>query len=247
LPRNPDAAERISVIIPALDEAPVIAGTIRRAAAGRNTEIIVVDGGSRDTTTATARGAGARVMSAPAGRGRQMNTGAAAARGDLLLFLHADTRLPPGWDVAVRRTLARPGMAAGAFRLGIDAHGASVRFIERVANFRSQVLQLPYGDQGLFVRRRLFHRIGGFADTPIMEDFDLVRRLRRRGRIAIANQAVTTSARRWLRLGVLRTWLINQAVVVAFYAGLPPARIAAWYRGSTDPAAAVTRPASDRR
>ncbi len=246
MPANRDPAKRISVVIPALDEAPAISATIRRAAGGRNTEIIVVDGGSRDTTTAAAREAGARVMSAAAGRSRQMNAGAAAAEGELLLFLHADTRLPPGWDRAVRRSLAAPGVAGGAFRLGIHAQGVSLRLIEVAANFRSQVLQLPYGDQGLFVRRRLFHRLGGFADIPIMEDFDLVHRLRRKGRIVTVNQAVLTSARRWLRLGVLRTWLINQAVVVAFYAGVPPVRLAAWYRAGR-PVATVSRPAGDRR
>jgi rSAM/selenodomain-associated transferase 2 len=233
LQKNRNANKLISVIIPALNEAPVIVETIRRAAMGRDTEIIVVDGGSRDATVATARSRNVRVMSAPAGRGRQMNAGAAAARGDLLLFLHADTLLPPGYDLLVRRTLAAPGTAAGAFRLRVDAHTASVRFIERVANFRSRVLQMPYGDQGLFLRRRIFRQLGGFADTPIMEDFDLVRRLRPRGRIVTVSLPVVTSARRWLRLGVLKTWLINQAVVLAFYAGLPRDRIAAWYRGRT--------------
>jgi len=230
------------VVIPALDEAAAIGAVVARAAAGENVEILVVDGGSRDATAAAARGAGARVISSPAGRARQMNAGAAATRGGLLLFLHADTRLPPGWDRTVRRILAAAGVAAGAFRLGIDTQRPAVRFIARVANLRSRVLQLPYGDQAIFLRRSLFDRLGGFADLPIMEDFDLVRRLRSTGRIVTAESAVVTSARRWRRLGVARTWLINQAVLAAFHAGLPPARIAAWYREGT-----ISRRAAGRR
>jgi len=242
LPVSADPAKRISVIIPALDEAAAIGAVVAHAAAGENVETLVVDGGSRDATVAAARAAGARVISAPAGRARQMNAGAAAASGELLLFLHADTRLPARWERTVRKTLAAPGVAAGAFRLGIDTRRPGVHFIARAANLRSRVLQLPYGDQAIFLRRSLFDRLGGFADLPIMEDFDLVRRLRAMGRVVTADQAVVTSARRWRRLGIVRTWVINQAVLAAFHAGLPPARIAGWYRSGS-----VTRRAAGRR
>lgn len=232
--RHANGAGFISVIIPAINEAAVISETIRRAALSRDTEIIVVDGGSQDATMVTARSQGTRVMSAPPGRARQMNAGAAAARGDLFLFLHADTLLPPAYDLLIRQTMAASGTAAGAFRLRIGTRTAALRFIERVANFRSQVLQMPYGDQGLFLHRRTFGQLGGFSDTPIMEDFDMVRRLRQKGRIATVSSPVVTSSRRWLRLGVLRTWLINQGVVLAFYAGWPRDRIVTWYRGRRD-------------
>jgi hypothetical protein len=148
----------------------------------------------------------------------------------VLLFLHADTRPPPNFGSHVRETLARPGVSAGAFRLGIDAAGGRLRFIETVANIRSRFLGMPYGDQALFMTADMFGAIGGYPDQPIMEDFELVRRLQRRGGIAIAPAAVATSPRRWLNVGVLKTWLINQSIVTAYLAGVSPERLADWYR-----------------
>jgi rSAM/selenodomain-associated transferase 2 len=160
-----------------------------------------------------------------------MNVGAAAAGGDLLLFLHADTRLPAGFEAQVRQMLARPRVAAGAFRLRIDGSLRGLRTIEAVANLRSRLLQMPYGDQALFMRRSLFWDLGAFPPIPIMEDFEMVRRLKRRGRIALAPGCAETSARRWLRLGAVKTWLVNQCVIAAYCAGVSPQRLAAWYRG----------------
>jgi rSAM/selenodomain-associated transferase 2 len=159
-----------------------------------------------------------------------MNAGAALAIGDVLLFLHADTRPPQDFDIHVREVLARPGVSAGAFRLGIDAPGGRLRFIEAVANIRSRFLGMPYGDQALFMAAEVFAAIGGYPDQPIMEDFELVRRLQRRGGIAIAPKAVATSPRRWLNVGVSKTWLINQSIVVAYLIGISPVRLAEWYR-----------------
>ncbi len=159
-----------------------------------------------------------------------MNAGAEAAKGEFLVFLHADTRLPEGFDHHVRRILTESGVAAGAFQLQIDAPSARLRLIERAANWRSRYLQMPYGDQAIFLRAELFHEMGGFPDLPIMEDFQLIRRLQGEGRIVIAPAAVSTSARRWKQLGALRTTLINQLMILGFYLGFEPSRLARWYR-----------------
>jgi hypothetical protein len=219
---------RISVIVPAINEAQSIAQAMRSACAAPDVEVIVVDGGSHDETPKIARAMGARVVSAPAGRARQMNVGAASARGSVLLFLHADTSLPVGFQAHVYDILAQPSASAGAFHLRIAAPGRSFRWIERFVQFRSTVLQFPYGDQAIFVRAETFRQVGGFPDWPIMEDYELVRRLRRIGRIAIVPMPVTTSARRWLANGVWRTTLANQACIVARYLGVSLERLAGW-------------------
>ena len=158
-----------------------------------------------------------------------MNAGAEAAEGTFLVFLHADTRLPERFGRHVRRILTQSGVAAGAFQLQIDAPSTRLRFIEKAANWRSQYLQMPYGDQAIFVRAELFREMGGFPDLPIMEDFELIRRLKGRGRIVIAPAAALTSARRWEKLGALKTVLINQLMVIGFYLGFEPSRLARWY------------------
>lgn len=227
--RLTEAAGGLSVVIPALDEAAHLPAAL--AGCGKSPlEVIVVDGGSRDGTADVARRLGARVLRAPRGRGRQMNAGAAAARGRVLLFLHADTRLPPGYAGWVAATLSRPGVAAGVFRLGIDGAGAGLRFVEWAARRRSEMLQLPYGDQALFLGAETFRALGGYRELPVMEDFDLVRRLRRCGRVVTVPAAVRTSARRWRTLGVFRTTLVNQLMVAGFLAGVPAARLERWYR-----------------
>jgi rSAM/selenodomain-associated transferase 2 len=220
----------ITVIIPALNEAALIGAAVASAAVCEGEEIIVVDGGSTDDTVEIARSMGTVVYETPPSKAGQMNTGAALACGDILIFLHADTRLPPGYAARVRRCIAQPGIAAGAFRLGIDAAGARLRFIERAANLRARFLQLPYGDQAIFMRADHFGAVGGFPDLAIMEDFELVRRLRRIGRIAQVPAAVLTSPRRWFHMGVLRSWMINQIVIIAYYLGISPKRLAGWYR-----------------
>ncbi|MFC1600806.1 TIGR04283 family arsenosugar biosynthesis glycosyltransferase [Candidatus Sumerlaeota bacterium] len=212
---------RLSVIIPALNEADHLADTISRAAAD-GVELIVVDGESGDETMAVAERHGARVLSAPAGRGFQLNTGAAAATGGMLLFLHADTLLPDGYLDHVRQTLARDGCVAGAFRLALDGSSRSLRLVEKAANWRARRRQLPYGDQGLFLNAATFWRVGGFRPWPLMEDVDLVRRLRLRGRIHIAPAAALTSARRWQKKGVLRTTCLNQLLLAAYHVGVSP-------------------------
>ena len=220
----------ISVIIPVLDEADNIEARLQAIDLADNVEVIVVDGGSQDDTVTRSQSLGVRVLQTEPGRAHQMNVGAAAAAGNLLLFLHADTQLPPNFADLVRHTLAQPTVSAGAFELKIDDPMPRLRWVEWGVKWRSRLLQLPYGDQALFLKAATFHAIGGFLDLPIMEDFELVQRLRTRGRVAIAPAAVLTSSRRWKKLGIWRTTLINQLTIVAYVLKLPLARIAQWYR-----------------
>ena len=224
-----DRAARISVVIPALNQADYLSDTLGSLRDAEDVEVIVVDGGSHDGTPEIAEREGCRLLRSPAGRALQMNAGARAASGSILLFLHADTRLPAGFDKAVRSTLGVSGVVAGAFRLRIDGVGPSLRIIEWAVGIRSGMLKLPYGDQGIFVRSDIFHSQGGFPDLPIMEDFAFVRQLRRHGRIRIARLPVITSSRRWHKLGAWRTTWINQKVMVGYYLGVSPERLAVWY------------------
>lgn len=221
----------ISVIIPVLNEEFVLGETLRAVRAGAPREVIVVDGGSHDASREVAQAYGARTLSADRGRARQMNAGAAVATSPILLFLHADTRLPAGFEQHVRKTLAKPEVVAGAFALQIGARHWSYRVIEKLANLRARCLQMPYGDQGLFVRAEVFHRLGGFPDLPILEDVALLRRLQRSGRVAVIPVPAVTSARRWERLGVWRTAWINQYVLLGYWLGVDPERLIQWYHG----------------
>jgi rSAM/selenodomain-associated transferase 2 len=231
-------AAKISIIIPVLNEAATIQETLTRLQDVPEVEVIVVDGGSRDDTVALAKQCSQRVapssefkvISAAAGRASQMNAGAAIATGDILLFLHADTHLPPEFDTLVRQTLQNPGTVAGAFELRINADLTGLRLIEKIVNVRSRVFSLPYGDQALFLKATTFHELGGFPDLPIMEDFELMQCLRRQGRIAIAPASVLTSGRRWQTLGVVKTTLINQLIIAGYFLGISPVHLAHWYR-----------------
>ena len=220
----------ISVIIPVLNDAEALDLALSSTQDCTGVERIVVDGGSFDSSAEVAQSRGVKVVHSPPGRARQMNAGAEVAEGTFLVFLHADTRLPEGFDLHVRRILTEAGVAAGAFQLQIDGPSVRLRLIERAANWRSRYLQMPYGDQAIFLRAELFREIGGFSDLPIMEDFQLIRRLKGRGRIVIAPAAVVTSARRWKKQGALRTTLINQLMILGFYLGFEPSRLARWYR-----------------
>ncbi|MFN8006785.1 MAG: TIGR04283 family arsenosugar biosynthesis glycosyltransferase [Terriglobia bacterium] len=221
----------ISVIIPALNEAVRIGRTLESAQNASRVELIVVDGGSQDGTVEQALGQGAKVLTSLPGRANQMNAGAAAAAGEILLFLHADTILPDGYDMLVRKTLTQPGVVAGAFRLGLDASPWGLRIIEHLANWRSKWLGMPYGDQGIFLCADQFHNLGGFSDLPIMEDLEMMSRLRRKGKIILAPARVLSSARRWLTVGIFKTTFINQAAIAAYYLGVSPAIISRGYNG----------------
>ena len=221
---------RISVIIPTLNEAEHLKPTLASIKNDGSLEILVVDGGSRDQTVNLAKSFAVRLLATAAHRAKQANAGALAASGDILLFLHADTRLPPGYNTYVRSILQRPGVVAGAFGLSIDSPQIGLRIIETLANVRSQVFHLPYGDQALFLKADLFRSMKGFPDMVIMEDFVFIQRLKTKGKIAIAPVAVKTSPRRWLKLGILKTTLINQAVLLAYFLGSEPDRMVRWYR-----------------
>ncbi len=218
-------------MIPAREEADRIAHAVESARAP-GVDIIVADAGSQDATRERAQAAGARVIGSEPGRARQLRAGAAAAAAETeaLLFLHADTELPSGWADAVRGALADPAVAGGAFAFRFAEHGAALRLVEWGVRVRLRLARLPYGDQALFVRRSVLEAIGGVPQAPIMEDLDLVRAIKRQGRLALLPAAAVTSARRYLEGGVLRTVLRNTGALLGFALGLDRARIAAWYR-----------------
>ncbi len=222
---------KVTIIIPTLNEADRLPGTLASVGRPDDVEIIVADGGSTDATLRIARQGGVRIVSSRPGRAFQMNRAAGRARGRFLLFLHADTRLPERHLAEIETILTRPGTAAGAFRFQIDAPGWGFRLIEIGTNLRARLLGTPYGDQGLFLRASTLRRVGGYREIPIMEDFELVRRLARSGRIVISQLAAPTSARRWKHRGLVRTTILNWTIVLAYWCGVSPNRLARWYRG----------------
>ena len=220
---------RISVIIPTLNESENIARATGQLLGVPGVDAVVVDGGSTDNTVEVASLCGVRVLCTPPGRARQMNAGAAVATGDIFLFLHADTLLPEGFAGYVRDCLSK-GAVAGAFELAIDSPNPWLRLIERLVNWRSRAFGMPYGDQAIFVRADVFREVGGYPDKPIMEDYELMRRLKKRGRIGIAPARALTSARRWARQGIIKTTLINQMVILGYMLGVPPEELRGWSR-----------------
>jgi rSAM/selenodomain-associated transferase 2 len=217
----------LSVVIPALDAAETLPAALAALEptreAGLLREVLVVDGGSADGTTQIAADWGARVREAPRGRGAQLAAGADAAVGRWLLFLHADTRLAPGWDAAARGFMAAPGSArrAAAFRLALDDADPRARRIARLANWRARRFGLPYGDQGLLIARSFYRELGGYRPLPLMEDVDLVRRIGRR-RLAILEAEAVTSALRYRRDGWWLRPLRNLALLGLYFLGAPP-------------------------
>ena len=220
----------IGVVIPTLNEAgtlPALLADLRRVAVPL--DVVVADGGSTDATRAAAAAGGARVLAAPRARATQMNAGARAVKGEWLLFLHADCRLPP----PARRALLEgvvdaPELEAAVFRFAIDLPAGWKRFIELGQALRQALYGLPYGDQGLLVRRALFESVGGFPELPLLEDVALLRLLRRRVRVHTLPASVQTSGRRYRRDGVLRTWLRHTWIIMLYLAGVPPGRLARW-------------------
>ena len=211
----------VSVIVPTLNEAAHIGATIDAAFAAGAAEVLVCDGGSSDATTAIARERGARVIAGERRRARQLNRGAAEASGEWLLFVHADTLLPAGACEAV----AKSGADFGGFFIDFLEPGWRLRYVAFMVNLRTRLSRAPWGDQGHFARRAAFP---GYPDFPIMEDYELARRMRRRA--AILPLKVRTSGRRFLQKGVIRTSVINWTIVVAYHCGVSPERLAQWYR-----------------
>ena len=219
----------ISVIIPALDEEDRIKDAIANAR-DDEAEIIVIDGGSRDRTKEIASKCGAKVLSGPPFRAVQQNIGAGIASGRILVFLHADTFLPADYTVKVFQAFMDTAVQGGAFRFRTDSKKFTMKLVEFCVNLRSKLLKLPYGDQGLFLKKDLFDYMGGFSAIPIAEDVMLIRRLKRQGNIRIVPSYVITSARRWSRLGILRTTLINQLILLGLRLKINPEKLAALYR-----------------
>ncbi|QSA99148.1 TIGR04283 family arsenosugar biosynthesis glycosyltransferase [Methylococcus sp. EFPC2] len=222
---------KLSVILPTLDEAE---GLQARLAAlqplrTRGCEVIVADGGSVDGTPELARPFADAVIASGRGRAKQMNAGAALARGEILLFLHADTRLPDAADELICRGLAESGRNWGRFDVAIDGTHRGLPVIAGLMNRRSRLSGIATGDQGLFVRRALFQTVGGYSDIALMEDIVLSRRLKAYGSPLCLQQKVTTSGRRWEKNGVVRTVLLMWSLRLAFFFGASPARLAKIY------------------
>jgi len=222
---------RLAIVIPALNEAANLSRLLPELARDcPGAAIVVVDGGSHDdTAAAVTRQPGPRLLASASGRALQMNHGAREAGGDTLLFLHADTRLPEGAARAIERALAEPGVVGGRFDVRFDNERALFRMIAWFMNVRSRGSGICTGDQAIFVRRADFEAIGGYPDIPLMEDVELSRRLKRRGRLRALRLRVTTSARKWEREGPLRTIGLMWTLRFLHFCGVAPARLHRWY------------------
>ncbi|TKB32789.1 MAG: glycosyltransferase [Nitrospira sp.] len=229
----------ISVIIPTLNEERTIMATLAQTAALGFDELIVADGGSSDETPALVESyrhstqssalSPIRLLPAPRGRARQMNEGAKASRGEILLFLHADTQLPGDAKTVIETAMARQDMVGGRFDVKFDRPSRWGSIISSMMNWRSRISGIATGDQALFVRRPIFEQMGGFADVPLMEDIDFSRRLKRRGATAALTTTVTTSFRRWEQQGPLPTILLMWALRFLYWIGVSPHRLAHLY------------------
>ena len=230
----------ISVIIPTLNEERTIMTTLAHTAALGFDELIVVDGGSLDQTpvlvesyrrrTQSPAQSPVRLVTAPRGRARQMNEGAKASRGEILLFLHADTQLPGDAKTMIDTTLADQRLVGGRFDVRFDRPSAWGSIISRMMNWRSRLSGIATGDQALFVRRPIFEQMGGFADIPLMEDVNFSRRLKQKGATAALTATVTTSFRRWERHGPLRTLLLMWVLRFLYWIGVRPSYLVDWYK-----------------
>jgi rSAM/selenodomain-associated transferase 2 len=234
-PSNCQSPERglcLSVVIPALNEERAIESTLKAALAGLTTadEILVVDGGSDDKTTSIVASLGVRLIPAPRGRGNQMNCGAAAAKGDVLIFLHADTLLPAGFRASVLEAVGEGGAGWGRFDVAFDRGGVVLTLIAYMITWRSRLTKGATGDQAIFLTHALFDELGGFREPVLFEDVEFSRRLKRTGRMGIPAGKVVTSSRRWRDAGVWRTTFLMWGLKTAYLAGVSSARLQRYYQ-----------------
>lgn len=220
---------RLSIIIPTLNEAAHVEETIRSARQRRDCEIIVVDGGSQDGTVGLCSEADI-VLTTAQGRAAQQNAGAEAATGDVLLFLHADCRIEPGCLDAALAVCEQPNCVGGCFHQIIDAPGFRFRALEWGNALRVKCFRMAYGDQAIFIKAEIFHRLGGFPPLALMEDFFLMKQLRRQGKFVLLDEQIHVSARRWQQRGVLRQTLTNWTLATLAQLGVSPDRLVAYYR-----------------
>jgi len=225
---------KVSVIIPAIDESAVVGHAVASARLAGADEIIVVDGGSVDDTASRARERGARVLTAASGRAAQQNAGGFAAEGDVLLFLHADCRLPESGIAELRTAMANSAsVVGGCFRQHIDHPGRTFRLIESGNLLRVRFLKWAYGDQAIFVHTTIFRELRGFPDLHLMEDLYFMKQLKRRGRLVVIRSKLFVSARRWMQHGTIRQTLQNWTLLLAVHLGVSPGRLARHYPRTT--------------
>lgn len=217
------------MIIPTLNESRLLPGTLQRLERIAPFEVLIGDGGSEDDTAAIARHHGVRCIASERGRAVQMNAAAREARGDLLLFLHADSDLDASGFERMTHIMQNGRYQGGAFSLSIDSHTPALQTISRLATLRSRYLNLVYGDQGIFVRPEVFRALGGFSPLPICEDLDFFLRLKKQGRTVILRETISTSARRWHAEGVVWTTSRNILIASLFLLGFSPVRLSKWY------------------
>jgi rSAM/selenodomain-associated transferase 2 len=220
---------KISVILPVLNEEKTVAATLGALMPLSPHEIIVVDGGSSDRTREICQGGGALVFNAARGRARQMNDGARQASGNVLLFLHADTRLPPSALGDIARALSDSDYVGGRFDVELEGRHWMLRVIGALISYRSRMTKVGTGDQAIFVRRQIFERMGGYPDIPLMEDIAFYRALKRMGKVACLRSRVVTSARRWEAEGIWRTIAKMWTLKILYFAGVSPARLKRYY------------------
>ena len=225
----------ISLIIPVFNEASIIEEYLSKIPMRSDLEVIIIDGQSGDETVALCEKIKLEfkpkiVISPLKGRANQLNFGVSLAMGEILCFLHLDSQLPLDYFTQIEELLSRPQAIAGAFSLAIDAPQIPFRWLEKLVNWRSRYFSLPYGDQGLFLKTSVFKMMGGFVPMPIMEDYEFVQRLKKQGTIHISQASILTSSRRWQKLGILKTTLINQGMILGYYLKIDPENLARWYR-----------------
>jgi rSAM/selenodomain-associated transferase 2/rSAM/selenodomain-associated transferase 1 len=247
------ASHELSIVIPVLNDTEPLRRLLTTIRPDPRIDIVVVNGGApEDRLDEICGRPDLQLLTSAPGRGRQMNVGASAAAGRWIVFLHADTRLPPQWSDEIRRASENPTVVGGSFRFRLDSAAWQARLIERAVDRRVRWLDLAYGDQALFVRRDVFDAMGGYREWPLMEDVDFVRRLRRAGTLYHSAQPVVTSARRWERDGWWRRSASNVMLQALFFAGVAPERLAKWYahpprRSTREALLVLARVPSDRR